>query len=228
MSDAPSIVPIFPLPLVVAPGERVALHIFEERYKAMIARCRDLEAQGLPGEFVIACSAEGAVAGIGTVLRIETMLKEYEDGRSDLLARGLRRCAISEVRDDASYHTAVVQPVRDDDSDWAEDLATLAVRLHRRLVGLVTQNEPPDSHYDGKACLSFALLPTSGLATEERQKVLEMRSENERLAFLVNHMEATLRQVSEALNAIATIRSAWELKSIVLPPDAPTGSSGQA
>ena len=76
--------PFFPLKLVVFPGEELNLHIFEPRYKELLA---DVEQNG--NTFGI-CVYLNTLSGFGTEVRLEKVIKRYEDGRLDISTRGLR------------------------------------------------------------------------------------------------------------------------------------------
>src|SRR3954463_15142652 len=75
--------PLFPLGIVLLPGEVVPLHIFEERYKTMIGEC--LEADG---EFGIVWLSDDGLREIGCTARVTQVLAELEDGRSNILVTG--------------------------------------------------------------------------------------------------------------------------------------------
>src|SRR5215210_3273314 len=75
--------PIFELPLVLLPGERIPLHIFEDRYKRMVGRSLD---EGEPFGIVLR-DADGARA-IGCTARVDEVLGRTEDGKLDIVVAG--------------------------------------------------------------------------------------------------------------------------------------------
>ena len=75
--------PLFPLGLVLLPGELVPLHIFEERYKQMIGECLDQER-----EFGILWLADDELKEVGCAARVTRVLERFEDGRLNILAEG--------------------------------------------------------------------------------------------------------------------------------------------
>src|SRR4029077_5188354 len=81
--------PLFPLGLVALPSELVPLHIFEERYKAMMARCLEEES-----EFGIVGLADDGLREIGCACEIAEVLERLPDGRLNLVARGKRALRI--------------------------------------------------------------------------------------------------------------------------------------
>jgi uncharacterized protein len=81
MSDVVTI-PLFPLSLLPLPGELVPLHIFEPRYRQLFD---DLERLDL--SFGIYCNHELNVNRIGAIMKLESVIKKYPDGESDVVVR---------------------------------------------------------------------------------------------------------------------------------------------
>ena len=109
------LLPIFPLELVLLPGVPLPLHIFEPRYKEMIAECME---QKKPFG-VLRASSEG-VADIGCTAEIVSVTKKYDDGRMDILTRGVERFEVIEVNEDRSFLQAEISVVLDEDEDARE------------------------------------------------------------------------------------------------------------
>ncbi|MCS6770527.1 MAG: LON peptidase substrate-binding domain-containing protein [Kiritimatiellae bacterium] len=208
MVQSERILPAFPLSLAVCPGEAVPLHIFEPRYKSMIAHCRARESEGLPGEFVIVCSDGSDWRKVGCVMRIATLLRTYDDGRMDLIAIGKQRCAIEPADEPVPYPTALIAPYEDLSTEWDESVANQVFYLHRRLIALATGSEPPESEYSGLATLSFRVMPTSALSLLRKQELLEMRSENDRLLSLAEHLRDSVDLLVQAERSVLAIQNA--------------------
>ena len=118
------LLPIFPLELVLLPGVPLPLHIFEPRYKEMIAEC--LEQKKPFG--VVRASSDG-VADIGCTAEIMSVTKKYDDGRMDILTRGVERLEVIEVNEDRSFLQAEISVVEDEPGKPAAEMVTQAVRL---------------------------------------------------------------------------------------------------
>ena len=192
MLDRP-VLPLFPLPLVVFPGQPVPLHIFEERYKAMIADCREAEAEGGSLPFVIAWQHRDKIEEIGCSLIVSQVLREMPDGRLHILCLGQQRVRIHEVMQDKPYFTAAVSFVEDDDEFVELELLhrTLekclqVLELARREGGDPTA-EPVEIEGEPN---SFLLAHYAGLDLERSQELLRATSERERLEFLLQHFGA--------------------------------------
>src|SRR5215467_12555371 len=80
------LLPLFPLQVVLLPGTELPLHIFEDRYKEMIGEViRDRL------EFGVVLASDKGIVNTGCTATIDKLLREYPDGRMDILAHGLRR-----------------------------------------------------------------------------------------------------------------------------------------
>src|SRR2546423_15088488 len=75
--------PLFPLGIVLLPSEVVPLHIFEERYKLMIAECLENDS-----EFGIVWLSDDGLREVGCTARVSQVMKELEDGRMNILVAG--------------------------------------------------------------------------------------------------------------------------------------------
>lgn len=210
--NEPNSLPLFPLPLVACPTEVVPLHIFEPRYRDLMAWCRAEQAEGRSGDFVITLGDGGTPSDVGTVMRLTRVLKEYPDGRLDVLTQGRRRCRLVRVRNEYTYQTAEVAPFEDLHADWEEALANQAFQLHSRLLKVVSGEEPPPESYAGRTLLSFFLVPTAGLGMAERQKVMAMVDENERLRYLIRHLRVLLERIVSVQTALLSIQQGIDVQ----------------
>jgi Lon protease-like protein len=87
-----ALLPLFPLDVVLLPGTPLPLHIFEPRYKEMIAECLANHAP-----FGVVRALEEGVSEVGCTAEIVTVTKEYPDGRMDLIAEGRQRFEVLEL-----------------------------------------------------------------------------------------------------------------------------------
>ena len=104
--------PLFPLGLVALPSELVPLHIFEERYKTMMARVLEEE-----GEFGIVWVADDGLRPIGCACEIAEVLERMPDGRLNLVARGTRAFRIEARQDELAYPAGTVEFLDDRDEE---------------------------------------------------------------------------------------------------------------
>lgn len=192
-----SLLPLFPLELVLLPGVPLPLHIFEPRYREMIAECLE---QKKP--FGIVRASEEGVADIGCTAEIVSVTKKYDDGRMDIVARGVERFEVVEVNEDRSFLQAETLPVQDDDgANGAPEtpLVHLAVRLHAEIAKLAGADlSGTDEQADN---LSFLLAGSLPLDLDFKQNLLSTLSETKRLEAVVEYLQAVLPGLRRAAKA---------------------------
>ena len=189
-----SLLPIFPLDLVLLPGVPLPLHIFEPRYKEMIAEC--LEQKKPFG--VVRESSEG-VAEIGCTAEIMSVTKKYDDGRMDILTRGVKRFEVLEVNEDRAFLQAEITVVEDEPGKPAAQMVTQAVRLHAEIAKLAgAEPSGPDEHSSN---LSFLLAGSLPLDLDFKQSLLATLSEAKRLEAVIGYLEAILPGLRRASKA---------------------------
>ena len=195
------LLPLFPLELVLLPGVPLPLHIFEPRYKEMIAECLD---QKKP--FGIVRASDEGVAGIGCTAEIVSVTKKYDDGRMDILTRGINRFEVLEVNEERSFLRAEIAMVPDEPGKPATELVEQAVRLHAEIAKLAGAEPPPaDSGGAPEAeaieNLSFLLAGSLPLDLDFKQSLLATLSEEKRLEAVVEYLKAVLPGLRRAANA---------------------------
>ena len=191
------LLPLFPLELVLLPGVPLPLHIFEPRYKEMIGECLE---QKKP--FGIVRASEQGVAGIGCTAEILSVTKKYDDGRMDILTRGVQRFEVLEVNDDRSFLQAEVSLVHDEDEAGPVTPAQLverAVRLHEEIARLAGGDLAKADR--SSANLSFLLAGSLPLDLDFKQNLLSTLSETKRLEAVVGYLQAVLPGLRRAAKA---------------------------
>jgi Lon protease-like protein len=193
-----SLLPIFPLDLVLLPGVPLPLHIFEPRYREMIAEC--LERKKPFG--VVRASSDG-VADIGCTAEIMSVTKKYDDGRMDILTRGVERFEVIQVNNERSFLQAEISLVQDEEDDEpgkpSAQLVAQAVRLHAEIAKLAgSEPSGPDEH---AANLSFLLAGSLPLDLDFKQNLLSTLSEAKRLQAVIGYLEAVLPGLRRAAKA---------------------------
>src|SRR5260370_10104973 len=129
-----TLLPLFPLDLVLLPGVPVPLHIFEPRYKEMIKECLDQKTV-----FGIVRSKDDKdedFAKIGCTAEILNVLKTYPDGRMNILAEGQRRFEILQVNQQRTFLQADVFYLEDENDPPANVDIEKATRLHGQIMEL--------------------------------------------------------------------------------------------
>ena len=191
-----SLLPIFPLELVLLPGVPLPLHIFEPRYKEMIAECLELKRP-----FGVVRASSDGVADIGCTAEILSVTKKYDDGRMDILTRGVERFEVIEVNEERSFLQAEISVVPDEDEPDkpAAQMVAQAVRLHAEIAKLAgAEPSGPDEHAGN---LSFLLAGSLPLDLDFKQNLLSTLSEAKRLEAVVGYLEAILPGLRRASKA---------------------------
>ncbi len=189
--------PLFPLPVVLLPSASMPLHVFEPRYRQMVADCLVSDGRfGLvyhdsdrQGPFLY---EEGRVGCVAEILEHQAL----EDGRSLIAVRGVERFSIVDgIESKSLYYEALVTPYRD--NERLPD-ALLASRrqesihlFHAVLASLSEQPEQlPEVRPDQET--SFRLAQTIGVDPFWHQRLLELRDETTRLGELDRVFRAAL------------------------------------
>ncbi|HEV8265407.1 MAG TPA: LON peptidase substrate-binding domain-containing protein [Gemmatimonadales bacterium] len=175
--------PIFPLPLVLFPGATQPLHIFEPRYRTLLADCLEGDrrfgiAYVAPDEVTDPAPAPGDIGCIAHILNTQTL----PDGRSDILTTGEQRFVLLEwLEADRPYRMARIEEFADDpvDAAEAEDLATDVRKDFLRLISAL-EHDPPELPVDPEA-LSFRVAATLELDAPAKVALLAIRNTTVRL-----------------------------------------------
>jgi Lon protease-like protein len=185
--DRPTRIPLFPLDVVLMPGAELPLHIYEPRYKVMIGRCLDEKI-----EFGMILAANQSVATMGCTAQIARKIREYPDGRMDILATGRSVFHLVELIEEKEYYEGSVEYAVDDsftkDAEQESQLVQLFDRCHEQMFGRPSAS-PADHFAESLAYRLAAMLPVE---LEKRQELLESRSERERRELLLRWMERFL------------------------------------
>lgn len=218
-------IPLFPLGVVLLPRMPLPLHIFEERYKEMVTRCID---ENIP--FGVVYASGSRLQSSGCTARVERVIEEYDDGRSDILTLGERRFHIDEMFEEQLYIEARVSYFDDDgvDGDGIDgdaidgarerigELARTAVErieVLGDLSGHEIERDPLES-LDPQS-LSFIIGASGVFTLEDRQSFLEMRSTEERLSEEVRRLEQSIAQREMIRDARQTLGLKGDLSHLL-------------
>jgi ATP-dependent Lon protease len=179
--------PLFPLNIVVFPGEKLNLHIFEPRYKQLISECHAQNAT-----FGIPAFVNNAVGRFGTEIKILSVEKSYEGGEMDIKTKGVRSFKIVEffrTMPDKLYAGGIIEPVEDLQNEDPVLKARIVAALKQLyqvlgLSSLFMELAPDFKAYDIAHHLGFT--------TEKEYELLQCSSEQERQMLIVEHLEQVL------------------------------------
>jgi Lon protease-like protein len=186
MTSSEVVLGLFPLSLVLVPGELLPLHIFEERYKRLIGECRR------SGDvFGIVLRHEDNVAECGCTAEVTSVLEEFDDGRLNIVVRGRVRFRLHELLepdDEDDYLRGRVTFYEDDDPEPPARVLRKAESLYRRLLELADVETAAGAGEGAEASFRMAGAIDFGLMV--KQQLLESRSEADRLEQLVGLMSS--------------------------------------
>lgn len=177
-------IPIFPLELVVYPGEKLNLHIFEERYKQLISDCyKEKKPFGIPSVI------KSKISETGTLVEISKIVKHYEDGRMDITTTGLSIYRILEVIDSIPaklYAGAIVKHLSNDGNGVSKQTQKIinGIRELHNLLHVKKDFGKPDSELK-----SYDIAHHAGLSLQEEYELLCLLSEDQRIEYLRRHLK---------------------------------------
>ncbi len=182
------VIPLFPLNIVVYPGEELNLHIFEERYKQLIHDCIEQNmAFGIPS-FV-----ENEME-YGTTVNILSIEKTYPDGRMDIKTRGqdvFRVVDYNNPGKDVLYATGEAAFINQD-MTFSEETKSRFLRLCTEFFSALQLNATIALADDTSA---YDIAHKVGFTLEQEYQFLQLEQEELRMAFIIQHLENSLPTV---------------------------------
>jgi ATP-dependent Lon protease len=194
--------PIFPLGLVLFPGEILSLHIFEPRYRQLINDC---VAEGF--SFGIPPFIEGKISAMGTEADLLSIHRIYHHGEMDVSVQGRRIFQISKIyanHEGKLYAGADVEWIEyDKESDLALTEKIVAMLAELYAILHISEAKVPKVH----DFFSFDIAHFIGLSIEQEYKLLGIRKEKERQQFIYAHLLKIIPVIRETEVLKQRIRS---------------------
>jgi Lon protease-like protein len=185
-------IPIFPLSIVVFPGEELNLHIFEPRYKQLITDCfSENKAFGIPS------IVKEKLMEFGTLVKIVEIKEVYEDGKMDIRTRAESVFRILEVVKEVPeklYSGAIVNYPHNNISFKPETTRYIlsGLRELHRLLNITKKFSKPEDEM-----VSYDMAHHAGLSLEEEFELLQLLREDQRLEYLKRHLNKVLPIIQE-------------------------------
>jgi len=186
-------IPVFPLGIVVYPGESVNLHIFEPRYKQLINECY---AEGKP--FGIPTVINNKLNEMGTLVRITEMVNTYENGEMDIKTQGMLVFRVLEmIRSipDKLFSGAIVNYPENIEGPGKRELMQKVVKAIRELHRML--NIEKDFHKPDDELTTYDIAHHAGLSLEEEYELLGLFREEQRQEYLKRHLGKVLPVIAE-------------------------------
>jgi len=187
---------LFPLGIVLLPGERAPLHIFEERYKELIGECIELD-----GDFGLALEDDDGMRTVGTLASVVEVLERLPDGRMNIVVSGGDRFRIVGLTAGRAFTTAQVERFQDasegaggaEGGEPSPEDAARCLARYRELVDLADA-EPEELDLTAES-LAFEVAGRIAFDPDSKQELLEMRSEGGRVRRLDELLETAIEGV---------------------------------
>lgn len=185
-------IPIFPLGIVVYPGEKLNLHIFEPRYKQLISECHTAKKP-----FGIPTVIENKVQDYGSLVEITEISKLHDNGEMDIKTKGVKIFRILEVIKevpDKLYSGAIVNypdTYEKGNPDVMRKVMSNIRELHRLL------NVSKDFRKDDGEIKVYEVAHHIGLSLEEEYELLGLLDERQRQEYLKRHLNKVIPLISE-------------------------------
>jgi Lon protease-like protein len=186
---------LFPLNLVLVPGEQAPLHIFEPRYRELISECLDFG-----NDFGLVLEDDEGLREVGTRCNVVEVIDRFPDGRLNVVVEATERFQLLEVTDGRAFRTAEVETLPDEPDTPLEDEVEEVLAAYARVVA-AAEAELDDLDLDADS-VAYQIAARIDFGTEVKQGLLELRSERERVVKLA----PMLNQAAEAVEREREIR----------------------
>ena len=180
-------IPLFPLGIVVYPGEKLNLHIFEPRYRQLVNECVSANKP-----FGIPAVINNKLSEMGTLVQVKEISKKYDDGKMDIKTEGVAVFKILEIikeLPDKLYSGAIVtypDNMLKGSPAKMKKLIENVRQLHKSL-GVSKDFLKPDDELT-----TYDIAHHAGLSLEEEYRLLEYTTEIHRQEFLKRHLGKVL------------------------------------
>ena len=205
-------IPLFPLNLVVFPGEKLNLHIFEPRYRQLVRDCLE---QNLT--FGIPPFIDNALGEIGTEVRLVAVEKAYNSGEMDIRTKAVgvfRLRRFFRQAEGKLYAAGNIDPIEQDEvaDPVLREIITGQVRQLYEALGLrkLLLELAPDYTI-------FDIAHHIGLSTEQEYRLLATTSEHERQEMAREHLETILPVVLETERLKERVKLNGHFKKLTPP-----------
>lgn len=202
-------IPIFPLSIIVFPGENLNLHIFEPRYKQLITECA---VQKKP--FGIPAVVNNELKELGTLVEIEQIKETYEDGKMDISTKGVKVFRVLELIKELpeKLYSGAIVSYPDDADDGNRLLMEKVVNgikeLHK-LLDVTKDFKKPETELK-----AFDVAHHMGLNADEEYELLGLFRELQRQEYLKRHLNKVIPMLAEMENLKEKVKLNGHFKNL--------------
>ena len=202
-------IPIFPLAVIVYPGQQLNLHIFEPRYRQLI---QESVAKNKP--FGIPAVIRNELKDMGTLVEVTAIRQTYEDGKMDITTRGLKVFRVLEfIKEipDKLYSGAIVNypdNISDGKPVRMQKIIAGMKELHQ-LLQVSKDLKKPESDWN-----AYDMAHHLGLTPDEEFELLSLLKESQRQEYLTRHLKKVLPVLSKMESLKEKIRMNGHFRSL--------------
>lgn len=166
---------VFPLGIVVLPGESVALHLFEPRYKQLFKDFKD------GSEFAIVFKDRKGLSNFGTLVYIDKIINEYPDETVDIIVKGTSIVEVKKFHDQFpdKLYSAIEAKVIDTNWKTSENLHSNFCHFLNKIDKQIAKSAIVDLFY---------IANRLELDAESKNQLIQQKSEAEANCFLINQI----------------------------------------
>ena len=204
-------IPVFPLSIIVYPGESLNLHVFEPRYIQLAKEClADKKPFGIP------CVLDRKVEEYGTLMEIEELVTEYENGELDIRTRGKKVFRVLEMIKevpDKLYSGAIVNYPENITEREGTRISDLIISEVRRLYSLLNMENKFPAKED---LVSYEIAHFVGLTKAQEYELLGLFTETQRLEYIRRHLNNITPVIIELEQVKARIQRNGHFRNLSL------------
>ncbi|MGH9676007.1 MAG: LON peptidase substrate-binding domain-containing protein, partial [Candidatus Acidiferrum sp.] len=179
----PDRIPLFPLNVVLLPGAELPLHIFEPRYREMVARSLKNKSA-----FGMLLSLPKGVARVGCTAEIQEVVKRHPDGTMDILTAGRTPFRVVELFSENPLLEGHVDYLEDRETPVNQKIQKALVELYEACHTLIFDDYPKNTDSQSAGHFSYVVATSLPLDLLWKQQILESRCEADRQERLVAYL----------------------------------------
>lgn len=196
---------LFPLNLVMFPEAIYPLHIFEDGYKNLINTCMTEKS-----EFGIILTNGSDMAEYGCTARVYSLMRKYPDGKMDINVIGCEKFKLQdyEIGENLCIE-AEVDILKEKEEEADDTLIESCLDLYNFITSKIPVFRVQQTTKEALAgkFASYFFAQKAGLIPKQKQVLLEMTSENERLAYIEEHLQRLKPSVNKAIEIDKIVRN---------------------
>lgn len=204
--------PLFPLGIVVFPGEKLNLHIFEPRYIQLIQ-----EAKSNNKNFAIPLYYKNSLAEYATEIELLSIEKTYDDGKLDIKTKGIsvvRVLHFMEIVEGKPYYGGIVQEMEQQNED-IKKINPLLAKLLNQLKETLGIDKPIFKDLDNMN--SFDIAHYVGMSIEDKYHLLTITDEKVRQNMIYQHLQKSMPSLKENVELINRIKMNGHFRNEIPP-----------